>query len=290
MTETYAYLTGLDRRRIAMPHSLNPDGGYTTVKFEKTDATMNSAGGHVATLRDLARWTIVQMDGGRIDGKQVFPAEAVELSHRLIARHTVESSKRFGPFAREGWGAGWDIGSYAGEPMVSRFGGFSSLRSHLSMLPGRRIGVVAQANGGAVSVVDIIASFVYDLEAGRPNARTAVTERIDGLVSQIPAARRSAAASDSTRRSRQRPLKHPLAAYAGSYDSPALGTLELRVENGALRFRWGVLEGPTEVYDADKDQLRFEIIGSGNVMTFRFDGGESAKAVDLGGGAVFMRR
>jgi hypothetical protein len=30
--------------------------------FER-DITMNSAGGHVATLRDLARWTIVQMDG-----------------------------------------------------------------------------------------------------------------------------------------------------------------------------------------------------------------------------------
>jgi CubicO group peptidase (beta-lactamase class C family) len=290
LTETYAYLTGLDTRRIAKPHSLNADGAFTTDKFEKTDATMNSAGGHVATLRDLARWTIVQMDGGRIDGKQVFPAEAVELSHRLIARHTVESSKRFGPFTREGWGAGWDLGSYAGEPMVSRFGSYSATRSHLSTLPGRHIGVVAQANGGALNLVDIIAAFVYDLEAGLPNARSAMTERIDALVSQLPAARRSAAASDSTRRSRQRPLKHSLAAYAGSYDSPGWGTLELRVENGALRFRWGVLEGPTEVYDAEKDQLRFEVAGSGSVMTFRFDGGESAKAVDIGGGAVFTRR
>jgi CubicO group peptidase (beta-lactamase class C family) len=290
MTETYAYLTGLDAKRIAMPHSLNADGSFTTDKFEKTDATMNSAGGHVATLRDLARWTIVQMDNGRIDGKQIFPAEAVELSHRLIARHTVEASKRFGPFTREGWGAGWDLGSYAGEPMVSRFGGFGSLRSHLSMLPGRHIGVVAQVNGGAVNVVDVIASFVYDLEAGRPNARGTVTQRIDALVSQFPAARRSAAASDSTRRSRQRPLKHPLATYAGSYDNPAWGTFEIRVDSGALRFRWGVLEGPTEVYDADKDQVRFEIAGSGQVMTFRFDDAASAKTVDIGGGVVFTRR
>jgi CubicO group peptidase (beta-lactamase class C family) len=289
MTETYAYLTGLDARRIAMPHSLNTNGGFSTDKFEKTDATMNSAGGHVATLRDLARWTIVQMDGGRIDGKQVFPAEAVELSHRLIAPHTVESSKRFGPFAREGWGAGWDIGNYAGEPMVSRFGSFASLRSHLSMLPGRHIGVVAQANGGATNVVDVIASFVYDLEAGRPNARTSATERMDAIVSSLPAAKRNAAASDSTRQSRQRPLKHALTAYAGSYENPAWGTLEMRVENGALRFRWGVLEGPTEVYDAEKDQLRLEIIGSGNIMTFRFDGGDVAKAMEMGG-ISFTRR
>jgi hypothetical protein len=62
------------------------------------------------------------------------------------------------------------------------------------------------------------------------------------------------------------------------------------VLRGALRFRWGVLEGPTEVYDADKDQLRFEIAGSGSVMTFRFDGAESAKTVEIGGGVVFTRR
>src|SRR4030095_7549142 len=64
MHETSARLSGLDPGRIAKPHALNSAGGFTTLKFEKTDATMNSAGGHVATLRDLARWVIVQMDGG----------------------------------------------------------------------------------------------------------------------------------------------------------------------------------------------------------------------------------
>lgn len=52
MRETYARITGLDGRRIAKPHVLNPAGGFTTLPFEKTDVTMNSAGGHVATLND----------------------------------------------------------------------------------------------------------------------------------------------------------------------------------------------------------------------------------------------
>ncbi len=290
MTQTYAYLTGLDARRIAKPHALNPAGGFTTLKFEKTDATMNSAGGHVATLRDLARWTIVQMDSGRIDGRQVFPAAAVALSHRVIARHTVESSKRFGPFTREGWAAGWDIGSYAGEPMVSRFGSYSSTRSHLSMLPARRVGVVAQANGpGGSGATDIVAALVYDLEAGRPNARATATERLDAIVSQIPEARRRAAASDSTRRSRQKPLTHLASEFAGSYDNDAYGTITIVERGGQLGYRWGVLEAPMEVFDAAKDQLRFEIAGTGYVMTFRFDGAGGAKAAELPG-VAFTRR
>ena len=156
MNETYARLSGLDDRRIAKPHALSATGGFTTRKFEKTDATMNSAGGHVATLRDLARWTIVQMDGGRIDGKQVFPAEAVALSHRLIARHTVEASKRFGPFDSRRVGCGLGHRQLRGRADGEPVRGYSSFRSHLSMLPRRRIGVVAQVNGpGASGATDI---------------------------------------------------------------------------------------------------------------------------------------
>lgn len=290
MTKTYARLSGLDPRRIAKPHAFQPGGGFVTRPFEKTDATMNSAGGHVATLHDLARWTIVQMDGGRIDGKQVFPAEAVRLSHRLIARHTAEASKRFAYFDREGWGAGWDLGSYQGEPMVSRFGGYSTIRSHLSMLPGRRIGVVAQANGpGGGAATDLIAALVYDLEAGRPNARALASARLDSLVALQPAARARAAASDSVRRSRQRPLSRPLADLAGSYEHEAFGTLTFIVQGNALRYRWGALEGATEVFDATRDELRFEIAGTGYVVGFRFDGPGAARTLDLMG-ATFVRR
>lgn len=289
MRETYARLSGLDVRRIAKPHALSATG-FTTLEFEKTDATMNSAGGHVATLGDLARWTIVQMDGGAIDGRQVFPREAVERSHRLIARHTVEASKRFGPFDREGWAAGWDIGAYAGEPMVSRFGGYSSIRSHLSMLPRRRIGVVAQVNGpGASGATDIIAALAYDLEAGRPNARTSADQRLSDLVARLPAARERLAAADSVRRSRQRPLRHPLSDFAGSYGNEAMGTITFAVKDGVLRFQWGVLDGPSEVFDAEKDQLRIEVAGSGTPVAFRFDGPGAARSIDIGG-VTFLRR
>jgi CubicO group peptidase (beta-lactamase class C family) len=289
MRETYARVSGLDARRIAKPHALSATG-FTTLEFEKTDATMNSAGGHVATLSDLARWTIVQMDGGMIDGRQVFPRESVERSHRLIARHTVEASKRFGPFDREGWAAGWDIGAYASEPMVSRFGGYSSIRSHLSMLPRRRIGVVAQVNGpGASGVTDIVAALAYDLEAGRPNARATAAQRVDELAARFPAARERQAASDSVRRARQRPLRRPLTDFAGAYVSDAMGTIAFAVSDGRLAYRWGVLDGPSEVFDAEKDQLRIEVAGSGTIVGFRFDGPGAAKSIDING-VTFVRR
>lgn len=290
LTQTFTRVTGLDPKRIVKPHALSVAGGFNTLPFDKTDATMNSAGGHVATLNDLARWTLIHMDGGKIDGRQVFPAEAIAASHTLIAKHTVEASRRFGPFVREGWAAGWDIGTYEGEPMVSRFGGYSSIRSHLSMLPARHIGVVAQVNGpGASGATDIIAALAYDLEAGRPNAVEKAMSGLNALAARMPAARAQVAAADSTRRARQKPLGRPLSDFAGSYASDAFGVIELVLNGATLGYRWGVLSAPLEVFDAGKNQLRIEFAGNSAPVNFTFEGPGGAKALSFGG-MTFTRR
>jgi CubicO group peptidase (beta-lactamase class C family) len=289
MRETYSRISGLDQSRIAKPHRLRPDGRYVTEPFFKVDATMNSAGGHLATVRDLARWTIVQMDSGVIDGRRVFPAQAVALSHRLIARQTREQAKKFAYFDREGWGAGWDIGSYEGERMVSRFGSYGATRSHLSFLPNRRIGVVAMSSGGPSVVTDVIAAFAYDLEAGRPDARSRAESRMAELRKGLTEALKNIATQDSVRAARQRQaLGRPLADFAGTYEEPSYGKVVFEVKAGSLEYRWGALYGPVEIYNAAKGQMRIEIVGSGQVVTFAFAGAGPAQSLELQG-VKFMR-
>jgi CubicO group peptidase (beta-lactamase class C family) len=269
LRETYTRVSGLDTNRIARPHELRSDGSYQSERFAKTDATMNAAGGHLATMHDLARWTIVQMDGGKIDGKQVFPANAVALSHKLIARHTVEASRHFAYFDREGWASGWDIGAYEGEPMVSRFGSYDSYRSHLSFLPGRRIGVVAVANGGIGQVTDLLAALAYDLQAGRPDARARADQRFAELEERLKTGIQRTASNDSARAARQKQsLGRPLADFTGRFAEPAFGEIQFTLADNRLTFRWGVLQGPVEIFDAEKRQMRIEIAGSGVVVTF----------------------
>jgi hypothetical protein len=251
---------------------------------------MNSAGGHVATLGDLARWATVQMDSGMLDGKRVFPAAAVALSHRMIAPHTVTQSKRFTYFDRAGWGAGWDIGSYEGEPMVSRFGSYFTTRSHLSWLPRRRIGVVAQVNGRpGWNATDLIAAFAYDLEAGRPEARETADRRLQELIRPLGPGLRSLAANDSVRASRQKPLGRPLSDFAGEYGHEVFGTFALLEREGGLAYRWGALHGLAEVFNAGTNVLRVEIVGSGVTISFRFEGAGPARAIDLQG-ITFTRK
>lgn len=291
LRETHTRVSGVDPRRIARPHRLLADGRYATEPFFKTDVTMNSAGGHVATLGDLARWTIVQMDSGMIDGRRVFPAEVVALSHRLIARQTRDQAKRFAFFDRDGWGAGWDLGTYEGERMVSRFGGYHTTRSHLSFLPRRRIGVVALSTGGlGSSVTDVVAALAYDLEAGRPDARQRAAQRLANLRTRLATAPQSISADDSVRAARQRqPLGRPVADFAGTYGQPSYGEITFALRGGRLEYSWGALYGPAEILDAAKQQLRIEIVGSGNVVSFTFAGSGPAQSLEVQG-VTFVRK
>jgi CubicO group peptidase (beta-lactamase class C family) len=278
MHDTYMRVSGLDDRRIAKPHRLNAAGDFEGLPFEKRDITMNAAGGHLATLGDLARWITVHMDDGMLDGRRIFPGAVVQRSHEFLGRR----DRTFVFFQRDGWGFGWDIGRYENDLMISRFGGYASLRSHLSFLPTRRVGVVAQTNGDpGFTLSDILAAYVYDLAAGRPDSDARVDERLQEVASAREQAVAEAAEDRATRVARQQPLPRPLTDYVGTYEGPALGRMVWRNDNGALLLRWGVLEPAVEVYDAEAGRFRVQLPGAGTVVRFTFEGDGPATSVRL---------
>jgi hypothetical protein len=173
---------------------------------------------------------------------------------------------------------------------VSRFGGYVSYRSHISFLPGRRVGVVAQVNGGPGSLLtDLIAGYVYDLAAGRPGADARADELLAGAAPAVERARNAVAQDRARRATRPQTLPRPLTDYTGSFESPALGRMEWRLEGGALKARCGVLEPGVEVFDAAANQLRVQLPGGGEVVEFVFEGNGPATAVRFQG-YTFTRR
>jgi hypothetical protein len=61
------------------------------------------------------------------------------------------------------------------------------------------------------------------------------------------------------------------------------------MRDGRLRFAWGVLSGPVEVFDAATRKLRFEMAGSGQVAEFVFGDAPEAREVVVNG-SRFVRR
>lgn len=283
MGGTSARLSDLDPERIALPHSLYPGGEWRRQRLAKDDANLHAAGGHFTTARDLARYVAAQASHGRLEGERVFPAEAIASAH--VPR--VEHDRDFDPFERHAWSYGWDVMRWQGRTILSRFGSFSGYRSHMSFEPETGLGVVVITNGEGIAspAVDLVATYVYDrlIAADEDDPAGEYGERLAELVRRSEEQQAGLAEHLAERAGRVKPLAHPLDAFAGVYENPRMGHIELQVVAGGLELRAGVAGSRAEVYDGAEDLLRV-VIGGGQVVGFEFsEGGGPAEALVLRG-------
>ncbi|HKI96440.1 MAG TPA: serine hydrolase domain-containing protein [Gemmatimonadales bacterium] len=281
MPHTSAYWSRLDRDRVAYAHATTPNG-FARIPVSKRDENLHAAGGLFASARDLARFLAVEVSGGKLSGVRVLPEKPIEETHVM----RVAQDRQFGPFHRYGWAYGWDLGTYEGDTIVHRFGGYGGYMSHVSFMPSHSIGVTVLVNnsGPAVGAADLMATYVYDRLLGKPDLEAHYARRLDSLVAQAATYRKRLADALAARRARAAPLSHALADYAGVYENPELGRAEWREVAHGLELRLGVIESRAGVYDAAKNQLRVEVAGSGMVATFEFPpSGGAASGFELFG-------
>ena len=277
MRSTSGNVSSAPVERLAMPYRSTP-AGFAREPYGKTDANMQSAGGLVTTLEDEARWLEVQLNLGRLDGRQVVPAAAVRETQTIQARY--ERDVR--GVQMMGYGLGWNVGRYKGDTMFVHGGGFPGFATHVSFIPGRRVGVVTMANSGDLGspLVELVAQAIYDVLAG---SEPVGTDSLDALRRQVERQRSGMQADLDRRAARPQTMPLPFPAYAGRYESPAMGTLVLSINpQGRLEARMGAAWSAVEVYDGTRNQLRVELFGGGTVLTMEVAGDQVVSAT-MGG-------
>ena len=266
MKRTTAFVSKADQDNIAVPYRFDGNSSQR-VAFAKRDANMQAAGGHLSSANDLARYLQAHLNHGRIEGKQLLPAAVVDATHA----QQVPQNRRFGPFVRFGWGLGWDMATYEGDTVLQRFGDFPGFRSHVSFMPERGIGVVVLTNDAVASpLTDLIAVYVYDRLLNKPD----LAAKYSALPQQLLQEQWAVLERERTTRSaRPQVTPLPLSAYAGTYESVALGRMVWTFQDGRLNVKMGIAESGVEVYDGGKYQLRVTIFGGGSVVTFQVPDG-----------------
>ena len=282
MTSTTAYRSRAARDRLAMPHSLD-DLGLRRVVHGKQDGNMHAAGGHISTVRDLGRFLIAEMNGGRVDGKAVFPEPVIRRSQT----RQVDQDRMVGPFKRHGWGVGWDLGRHEGELIVHRPGAFLGFTSHASFMPERRVGVVVLANAGgpAANAVSLVAAYAYDAMLGRSD----LEPRRTGALERIRELRERRVASAAKRRvAGQGGQSSELTKLVGEYSNPGLGTMHVARRLSGLRVTMGIME--SDAVWLDPAQLTFFTdLPSDEVIQFRRPAGAAAATEVVYLGRTFDR-
>lgn len=280
MTNTTGYVSRVAHDRLALPYGVEPVG-FAEEHYGKSDENMHGAGGLVTTAVDLARWLEVHINRGRLDGRQVLPAEAFDEAHRAL----VPETGSFRQFTREGYGLGWHVGHYDGDVLLHHFGGFNGFHAHLSFMPERRIGVAALANDASLgaALAELVARYAYDLLREKTGLEEKYEQALDEYAVAARNARQRVAADRARRAARPQTLPRPLAAYAGSFANTQYGQLTLTVVGDRLEATMGPLWSKVEVYDAEREALRVELTGSGSVVQYTFDGQGQARSIEVSG-------
>jgi CubicO group peptidase (beta-lactamase class C family) len=270
MDHTTAYISKAipNKWTVAQPYVYTPDKGSVRSWLNKTDNNMQSAGGIYTSISDIGVWLNVNMNKGKLNGKQVMPADIIQQCQTGYA-NTVRDQA---PFTGNGmYGLGWQIGNYKNEKVIYHHGGFPGYRSHISFLPEKKIAVAVFINEGSVGgrMSHMIATYIYDSWLQVTGTDESYTKQLEDLVVGFEKSKKSMQDGFAERAKRPSQLSLPLDSYAGKYTHPYFGTVEIKVENNSLVVRMGEMNAVATPY-TQKESIRVEMEpGSGTPIFFK---------------------
>ncbi len=276
MTRTTAYMSKTEQPgwSLAKPY-LNLIGEpFREASLIKTDKSMQSAGGLITTATDAGKWLQLQLNEGKLGGKQVVPAAHIEVSHQ---KHVETGGDDFGGFGRAYYGYGWRVGTFHDHPNVNHFGGYPGYLTHFSFDPEAEIGVAVLTNEGfwGDNIMNLVAGFVYDWWYGDPEQVEADYEKqLKKMVASAKKTSKRIAADRDKRAGRTWQLELDFPAYAGTFKSAKYGTVVVTPKDESLHVQSGNLECMATPF-TETNTVRVEMTpGRGSVLQFLLDDGE----------------
>ncbi len=265
-TTAYVSKARAKKFKIVAPYVISTDGSNagTMVRsgLEKTDDNMQSAGGIFMSISDLGRWLNLNMNGGKLDGKQVVPADLI----RKVQTGYTKSTRNEPPFSGDGeYGLGWQIGKYRNEKVVYHHGGYPGYRSHVSFMPERKIAVGIMVNNDALGgrLADMVAAYAYDWWLQTENLEVDYAKQLQDTLTAYEKRKQGIAADAAGRAKREWQLSRPFTDYAGKYRNDLLGTIEIEAREKALAVRMGRMNAVATPY-TEKDTIRVVMLPGGN--------------------------
>jgi len=264
MTRSSSYMSDAAKKSIegARPYGLRGEDPREILAFEKSDITMHAGGGTIATATDLARFLIAQLNEGKFDGKQVFPAAVIKKSQQQLAVH----EETFFDFKRTGYAWGWHMGPYKGENMLHHFGGVAGTHTHSSFILEQNIGLIVLNNENYISadLTNAIADIAYSILLNKGDANKKADGHILAMQKSWPEIKAKfklwRERDEKIAAARVMELSLEKQTYAGIYHNDLWGTLEVELDNsGQFKFSLGEQKSTATAF-RKPDTMRVEFV------------------------------
>jgi CubicO group peptidase (beta-lactamase class C family) len=222
----------------ASPHRPGRSARLEVIPWYKIEVP-EPAGSINASARDLSRWVRFQLGDGTFEGKRLVSAASLGETHtpQNIIRLEGQARAMNPETLQMSYGMAWVIRDHRGRLVWEHAGLIDGFQAHLTLVPGAHLGLVLLNNRHQSRMNLALSNTLVELLLDLPRRdwndyfRGALfPEAIEGR------ARRLAPAAQ--RRPRTEPSREP-AEYTGTYEEPAYGSAEVRLEDGSLVWHWG---------------------------------------------------
>jgi len=280
MTRTTGYASRMyDDADAAIP-SERVDGAFRATEQRKTDRTMHAAGGLGTTAMDSARYIMLHLNGGEIDGARVLPAS---LTDEMQTLHAAYDEHQGSIRIEKGRGLGWTVGDYANEaPIRFHGGGYVGTRAWLCILPEQDAGLMIMVNGGgyARAWADIVAIDLLERLTNIAPPWSPYEEWPAQIRERKANEAEEAAGAPADAGVRMTKLTRPLGLYTGYFHNEHFGTLRIERDGDAFHCFLGDRRLPLLASGSPDEmlvesfeppgRLRFVVSPGGEVDTVRF--------------------
>jgi CubicO group peptidase (beta-lactamase class C family) len=241
------------------------------------------AGSIHASARDLCQWLRFHLAGGKIGPKRLVSAAALGETHtpQMVLRLEGVDRLLHPDTDQMSYGMGWVIQDYRGHRVVSHAGIIDGFQVQVTLVPKERLGFVVLANLHQTRMNLALGYKLLDHLLGIKAKRRDWDATLLRVMRQKEA--ESAATLQRRLAARHRDT-HPslsLGAYAGTYEHPAYGSGDFRLEKGKLVWHWSTFTWPLEHFHYDTFALRDDALGL-VLLTFALDGAGKVKEVSVG--------
>ena len=279
---TVAATVGLPN--VASPH-MSIDGKVQVIVNRPVDVVA-PAGAVWSNVRDMALWMRFVLDSGRVGGRRLVTDAAVTdwLSPQVVVpRDAFYPTTRLTNVRRITYGLGWFLHDYAGDAVAMHTGSIDGMSAIIGLIPDRRLGVFVVANLDHAELRHALMYRVFDLYAARA-ARDWSTE-VQALYGTLEQKAATAERAQAATRVRDTKPTLPLDRYVGMYADSLNGEVQVTMQSGVLRARWGkAYTGSLEHWHYDTFRARWEDPRTSSFpITFTIDASGTVAGLRAGG-------
>lgn len=237
----------------ALPFSERRDSDEFWQLPAPKDDECSPAGSIVTSLEDIARWSIMLMNDGVIDGKQLIPASVLKatLVPGLPWPTGMSDLLGFDTDLNGVYGMGRMTSVFRGHLLTSHGGNLRAFHSQVSYLSNEKIGVSVFVIGDHCAPLSNAIGFdIYSRALGLE--ATDWTARFRDFCIKAKATMREARERSVPRAVPNTRPSHDLADYVGSYEHPAYGKMNITMDGTQLQFGFRHIDLPLNHFHYDR--------------------------------------